>query len=70
MRYSIFKKLDLQALMPTTNSLQLVDHSVKYPLDILEVVPIKVGDFYVPVDFIILDMTEDACGQIILGRLF
>jgi len=29
-----------------------------------------VGDFYVLVDFVILDMTEDACTEIILGRPF
>jgi len=33
-------------------------------------VPIKVGDLYVPVDFVILEMEEDMCTPIILGRLF
>jgi len=39
-------------------------------LGILEDAPIKVGDFYVPIDFMILDMAKDACTQIILGRPF
>jgi len=39
---------------------------VKYPLAILEDVPIQVGDFDVPVDFVILDMAKDVCTQIIL----
>jgi len=36
-----------------------VDWSIKYSLGILEDVPIKVGDFYVPIDFVVLDMGED-----------
>jgi len=43
---------------------------MKYPLGALEDVPIKVGDFYVPVDLIILDMAKDAYTQIILERPF
>jgi len=43
---------------------------MKYPLGILENVPIKVGGFYVPIDFVILDMAEDARTQIILGQPF
>ena len=47
-----------------------MDQSIKYPLGVLKDVPIKVGDFYVPIDFVILDMVEDSCTQIILGRAF
>ena len=43
---------------------------MKYPFCILEDVLIKVGDFYVLIDFVILAMAEDACTQIILGRPF
>jgi len=39
-------------------------------LGILEDVPIKVGDFYVPIDFVMLDMAEDSHTQIILRRPF
>ena len=42
---------------------------MKYSLYILEDIPIKVGTFYVHVDFMILDMAEDAYTQIILRRL-
>jgi len=70
MPYSIFKKLDLGALQSTTISLQLADSSVKYPSDILEDVPIKASDFYVLVDFIALDIEEDAYTQVIFGRHF
>ena len=33
---------------------------MKYALGIFENTPIKVGNFYVPLDFVILDMFEDA----------
>ncbi|XP_010545189.1 PREDICTED: uncharacterized protein LOC104817636 [Tarenaya hassleriana] len=51
-------------------ALQLADRSIKYPLGILEDVPLKVGDYYVPVDFVVLDMDEDAKTPFILGRPF
>jgi len=70
MPYSIFKKLNFGELRPANISLQLVDLSIKYPLKILEDVRIKASDFYVPIDFMILDMAEDARIQIILGRPF
>ncbi|KAJ9129119.1 hypothetical protein P3X46_034110 [Hevea brasiliensis] len=57
-------------LKPTHISLQLADRSIKYPEGILENVPLKVGKFYIPVDFVILDMEEDSHMPIILGRPF
>jgi len=39
-------------------------------MGILEDVPIKVGDFFVPIDFAVLDMDEGCHTQIILGRPF
>jgi len=70
MPYSIFEKLSLGELRPTNIFLQFADYSIKYPLGILEDVSIKVGDFYVPIDFVILDMAEDARTQVILRRHF
>jgi len=70
MPYSIFKRFGLGKLRPTRISLQLVDRSIKYPMGILEDVPIKVGDFYVSIDFVVLDIAEDSRTQIILGRPF
>jgi len=43
---------------------------IEYPFGVLENVPVKVGDFYVPIDFVILDMAKDSRTQIILGRPF
>jgi len=39
-------------------------------MGILENVPIKVGDFYVPIYFVVLDMDKDSHTQIILVRPF
>ena len=66
MHHFMCKKLDLGELRPTTISLQLADHSVKYLVGILEDLPIKAGDLYVSVDFVIIKMEEDARTRIIL----
>ncbi|XP_057993062.1 uncharacterized protein LOC131174042 [Hevea brasiliensis] len=70
MPLSICEKLKVGDLKPTTISLQLADRSIKYPVGILENVPLKVGKFFIPVDFIILEMEEDVRKPIILGRPF
>jgi len=54
----------------TTISLQLADYSIKHHVAILEDVLIKVGDLYVPVDFVILEMEEGIWTPIIIGRPF
>ena len=57
-------------MRPTTISLQLANYSVKHPVGVLEDVPIKVGDLYVPIDFVILEMEEDMHTPITLRRPF
>ncbi|XP_042426118.1 uncharacterized protein LOC122013982 [Zingiber officinale] len=68
--YSLYKKLCLQNIKVTTMILQLADHSCRYPMGIVEDVPVEVGGCIVPTDFIILDMEEDPKILIILGRPF
>ena len=70
MPLSISKKLDMGELRPTKMSVQLADRSVKYPVGILENVPVRIGQFYIPTDFIIMDIKEDNVTPIILGRPF
>ncbi|XP_074357383.1 UBA domain-containing protein Mud1-like [Apium graveolens] len=70
MPLSICDKLQMGELKPICISLQLVDRTVKYPLGVLEDVPLKVGKFYIPCDFVIMEMEEDANIPIILGRPF
>ncbi|XP_058003777.1 uncharacterized protein LOC131180166 [Hevea brasiliensis] len=70
MPLSICEKLKVGDLKPTTISLQLADKSIKYPIGILENVPLKVGKFFIPVDFMVLEMEEDNHIPIILRRPF
>ncbi|XP_021760169.1 DNA damage-inducible protein 1-like, partial [Chenopodium quinoa] len=70
MPLSICEKLQMGELKPTRISLQLADRSVKFPLGILEDVPLRVGKFFIPCDFVVMEMEEDAHVPIILGRPF
>ena len=70
MPLSIYNKLNMGDLKCTSITLQMVVRFVKYPMGILEDVPVRVGKFYIPVDFVVLDMDEDAHIPIILGRPF
>ncbi|XP_048491553.1 uncharacterized protein LOC125492860 [Beta vulgaris subsp. vulgaris] len=70
MPLSICKKLQMGDPKPTRISLQLADRTVKYPLGILEDVPLRVGKFFIPCDFVVMEMEEDAHVPIILGRPF
>jgi hypothetical protein len=53
--YSVYVKLGLGELKPTSMTLQLANRFVKVPQGIVEDVLIKVDKFYFPVDFIVLD---------------
>ena len=72
--YSMYKQLGLGELKPTNITLSLADRSVKIPKGIVEDVLVKVEKFYYPVDFVVLDTEQIACGPnhmpIILGRPF
>lgn len=54
----------------TNITLQMANRSIKYPLCILEDVPVRVDKFFIPVDFVVLDLEEDTQIPIILGRPF
>jgi len=51
---SVYKKLEHTTLEPTSMCLQLADQSVRHPLGIAENIPVKMRDFLVPVDFVVL----------------
>ncbi|KAL5564470.1 hypothetical protein UlMin_027634 [Ulmus minor] len=70
MPLSIFKKLSLGEVKPTTVSLQLADRSIKHPRGIIKDVLVKVDKFIFPADFIVLDVEEDREVPLILGRPF
>ena len=56
MPLSMCERFDLREMRPTTISLELVDHFVNCFVDVLEDIPIKEGDLYVLIGFVILEM--------------
>nr|GFC12433.1 reverse transcriptase domain-containing protein [Tanacetum cinerariifolium] len=70
MPLSIWKKLRLPTLNDTKMVLELVDRTISKPTGVAENVFVKVGKFYFPADFIILDFVADPRIPLILGRPF
>ena len=50
--------------------LQLADQTVRYPAGIAENIPVKIRNFFIPVDFVVLDMEVDTKTPLILGKPF
>jgi hypothetical protein len=55
----VFERLGIGDLKQTNISLQMADESVRLPIGILEDIPIQVGKFFIPIDFVVCDMKED-----------
>ena len=72
--YSMYKRLELGELKPTSITLSLADRSIKIPKGTVEDVLIQVYKFYYLVDFVVLDTEPATTGAnyvpIILGRPF
>jgi hypothetical protein len=64
----VYHKLNFATLEPTSMCVQLADQSVRYSLGIAENIPIKIREFFVPVDFVVLDMSPDSKVSLIRGR--
>jgi hypothetical protein len=67
---AVFDNFSYSTLEPTSMCIQLADQSILYPVGIAENIPIKIRDFFVPVDFVVLDMQPDSKVSLILGRTF
>ena len=71
MPFSLYKRLQLENLIPTDISLQMADKSTTIPVGICEDVPVQVAhNCMVLTDFVVLEMPEDDNMSIILGRSF
>nr|GEV11269.1 hypothetical protein [Tanacetum cinerariifolium] len=70
MSLSIWKKLKLPTLNDTKMVLELADRTISKPTGVAENVFVKVGKFYLPADFVILDFIADPRVPLILGRPF
>ncbi|CAM8935245.1 unnamed protein product [Rhodiola kirilowii] len=70
MPYSLCKKLNMGEPKPTQMILRLADRSSRFPRGILKDVPVRVGNFDISGDFVVLEMEEDNEIPILLGRPF
>ncbi|XP_022855432.1 uncharacterized protein LOC111376690 [Olea europaea var. sylvestris] len=70
MSYSTYRKLGLGEVNSTSITLQLADRTITRPRGKVEDELVKVGNLIFPVDFIVLDISEDRDIPIILGRPF
>nr|GEX71572.1 reverse transcriptase domain-containing protein [Tanacetum cinerariifolium] len=70
MPLSIWKKLSLPELTLTRMTLELADRSITRPKGVAEDVFVKVGKFYFPNDFAMVDLEADPRVPLILGRSF
>nr|GEU46813.1 reverse transcriptase domain-containing protein [Tanacetum cinerariifolium] len=70
MPLSVWKKLSLLELTPTRMTLELVNRSVSYLVGVAEDVFVKVGKFYFPADFVVVDYDVDPRIPLILERPF
>nr|GEW88697.1 reverse transcriptase domain-containing protein [Tanacetum cinerariifolium] len=68
MPFSIWKKLSLPELTSTQMILELADRSTTRPAGIAEDVFVKVGKFYFPTDFVVIDYVVDSCVPLFLRR--
>ncbi|CAM8968983.1 unnamed protein product [Rhodiola kirilowii] len=65
-----YEKLGLKGIKSTKMTLQLADGTTRHPLGIVENVPIKVDKFYIPCDFVVINMGDNCTSSLILGRSF
>nr|GEV20404.1 reverse transcriptase domain-containing protein [Tanacetum cinerariifolium] len=67
---SVWNKLSFSDLSATCMTLELADRSNSRPVGVAEDVFVKVGTFYFPADFIVVDFDADPRVPLILGRSF
>nr|GFB56705.1 reverse transcriptase domain-containing protein [Tanacetum cinerariifolium] len=66
----VWKELSLPELTPTCMTCELADRSVSKPIGIAKDVKVKVGMFYFPADFVVVNFEPDPRVPLILGRCF
>jgi hypothetical protein len=65
---AIFDKLPHAKLDSTSMCQQLADQSLRYPVGITENILVKIREFFILVDFVVLDVQPDSRVSLILGR--
>jgi hypothetical protein len=66
----VFDRLPHTRLTPTTMCMQLAEQSVHYLAGAVEDISVKIQDFLILVDFVVLDMELDIKMSLILGWPF
>jgi hypothetical protein len=66
----IYDQLNHDSLVPTSMHLQLADQSIWHPVGIMDDIPVRIRNSFIPIDFVVHEM--DVCHQtpLILGRPF
>ncbi|RYQ90536.1 hypothetical protein Ahy_B09g096592 [Arachis hypogaea] len=70
MPLSLVKRLQINEILPTDVVIRLADKTQKQARGVVENVLLEVGKYFLPTDFVILDMEESHTHPIILGRPF
>ncbi|RYR09575.1 hypothetical protein Ahy_B05g077942 [Arachis hypogaea] len=70
MPLSLVKRLQINEILPTDVVIRLADKTQKQARGVVENVLLKVGKYFLPTDFVILDMEESHTHPIILERPF
>jgi hypothetical protein len=66
----IYDQLNHDSLVPTSMHLQPMDQSIRRPVGIMEDIPMRIRDSFIPVDFVLLEMDVYRQITLILGRPF
>ncbi|CAM8997962.1 unnamed protein product [Rhodiola kirilowii] len=70
MPLATYHELGLKGVKSAKMTLQLADGTTRRPWGLVENVPIKVDKFYIPCDFVVIDMGDNCTSSLILGRPF
>ena len=64
--YSVVVALELTKIQPINITLVLVDRSVRIPEGVLEDVPIRINEFHIPTDFVVMEYRHEPRDPLIL----
>jgi hypothetical protein len=66
----IYDQLDHDSLVPTSMHMQLANQLIRCPVGIVEDIPVRIGNSFIPVDFVVLKMDVYRHIPLILGSPF
>jgi hypothetical protein len=66
----IYDQLNHDSLVPTSMHLELVDQSIRRPVGIVKDILVRIRNYFIPVDFVVLEMDVYRQTPLILGRPF